>query len=80
MVEHVYTWPIPTETGKTAMIDVTHDTVLDTFTVKLCGELLDESREGIVAGVQMAFLRMSEHRAAGFAHAMSGAPDVPPPA
>ena len=69
MAEHVYTWEIPTETGKKAVIDVTHDTLLDTFTVKLCGELLDQSQEGIVAGVQMAFLRMREHRTAGFARA-----------
>lgn len=80
IVEHVYTWPIETETGQVAMIDVTHDTVLDTFAVKLSGELLDESREGIVAAVQMAFLGMREHRAAGFAHALVGAPNVPPPA
>lgn len=53
---------VPTETGQTAVIDVHHDTVYDTYTIAIAGELIDQSPEAVTVAVQMAFLEIRSWR------------------
>jgi hypothetical protein len=65
-VEHsggnIWTVSVPTETGTTAVLDITHDSHLDSYTLRFSGELLDLNAEGLTATIQMALLELRHTR------------------
>lgn len=51
---------VPTETGRTVVVNVIHDVLYDTYEVKFTGEVLRQSPQGVTAAVQMALLAIRQ--------------------